>query len=633
MPRAKGKGGNRKAPPSRLNSRNTRGSSSLSPVKSSHSKSELADSPLGIPDNDTPLDLGTGQDELPEGFDPALLLDGLGEGGTIDMSVLEDQGGGEEVAPDADFLASLEFGLGIGQNTEGEEGGEEQDGDGDGDGDVDMDESASGGVVEVDDEEDEDEDDEEGGDEEEDEDDAEEEGDEEDGDDDAEDEDEDDDEDEDEDEGDGDADADEDDDGTQRDEWVDCPEDMTFRYPAAVPDFTLIDGREQEFKMARFLHCQAEDCTCEGLEPPMSSSPELKVVSREEMESGELEDLDVPEGVEEGAVEKWRSDEGWWKRCGRCGHGWEGDGHVFTAEEASGEKIRKGRVVGRIEELLQVSPVRTSEVLTSLHKGSTTNSRAVTDHNQDKGMLTTFPTPQTKDVISLLKQLNHFVRPSGKKPAGALPNLEPGSPGAGGSVGTPATGGPDGHDSDDERPRKRSRKESFNEDGEADADADAEAEADEEDGIATSPRHGKKPGGKSAGKGTKPRTVVRGVRGLVPMEIEADGSQHPAGDLPESAKPKAVAQKGVDQKDEEADEDEDDVPLAKRPELDEKERKRRELAKEKAREKEDEVVRRLTKGANVDEGADVDMSEGPLVDVEVWEGVELVCFVSTVEPR
>lgn len=219
-------------------------------------------------------------------------------------------------------------------------------------------------------------------------------------------------------------------------------------------------------------------------------------------------------------------------------------------------------------------------------------------------MLTTFPTPQTKDVVSLLKQLHHFVRPSGKKPAGILPNLDPGSPGATGSVGTPMTGG---HDSDEERPRKRSRQDGSADEGEA-----------EEDNVATSPRHGKKPGGKTGGKGTKPRTVVRGVRGLVPMEIEADGSQHPAGNLPESAK--ATGQDGEE-------DDEDDVPLAKRPELDERERKRRELAKEKAREKEDEVVRRLTKGTNADEGADTDMGDGPLVDVEVWQGVELVGFV------
>lgn len=221
-------------------------------------------------------------------------------------------------------------------------------------------------------------------------------------------------------------------------------------------------------------------------------------------------------------------------------------------------------------------------------------------------MLTQFPSPQTKDVASLLKQLHHFVRPSGKKPAGPLPPaLDLASPGASGSVGTPMTG----HDSDEERPRKRSRK-----------DGSIGETEDHDDAIATSPRHGKKPAGKSAGKGTKPRTVVRGTRGLIPMETEADGSQHPAGDLPESAKPGGQG--------DEEDED-DDVPLARRPELDERERKRRELAKEKAREKEDEVVRRLTKGVNVDEGAEADMTEGPAVDVEVWEGVELVCHPSS----
>lgn len=226
------------------------------------------------------------------------------------------------------------------------------------------------------------------------------------------------------------------------------------------------------------------------------------------------------------------------------------------------------------------------------------------DAIQDRGMLTTFPTPQTKEVAALLKQLHHFVRPSGKKPAGPLPPaVDLASPGASGSVGTPMTG----HDSDEERPRKRSRK-----------DGSVDEVEDQDEGIATSPRQGKKPGGKSAGKGTKPRTVVRGARGLVPMEIEADGSQHPAGDLPESAKPGG----GEDE------DEEEDVPLAKRPELDERERKRRELAKEKAREKEDEVVRRLTKGVNVDEGADADVGDGPVVDVEVWEGVELVSYQS-----
>jgi histone acetyltransferase len=105
------------------------------------------------------------------------------------------------------------------------------------------------------------------------------------------------------------------------------------------------------------------------------------------------------------------------------------------------------------------------------------------------------------------------------------------------------------------------------------------------------------------------------------MEVEADGSQHPAGELPESAKDGPEGEGG--QGDEEED-DEDDVPLAKRPELDERERKRRELAKEKAREKEDEVVRRLTKGANANEDDDMMEGEDEGDDVEVWHGVKLV---------
>jgi histone acetyltransferase len=175
-----------------------------------------------------------------------------------------------------------------------------------------------------------------------------------------------------------------------------------------------------------------------------------------------------------------------------------------------------------------------------------------------------------------------------------------------------------GNDSDEERPRKRSRR-----NGSVDTRQNSAAPADdieaEDDAIATSPRHGKKPGGKSAGKGTKPRTVVRGVRGLVPMEVEPDGNQHPAGELPESVK----AGEGGEEGGEEDDED-DDVPLAKRPELDDKERKRRELAKEKAREKEDEVVRRLAKGTNVDQDSAMMDNEEEAEGVEVWEGVKLV---------
>jgi histone acetyltransferase len=127
--------------------------------------------------------------------------------------------------------------------------------------------------------------------------------------------------------------------------------------------------------------------------------------------------------------------------------------------------------------------------------------------------------------------------------------------------------------------------------------------------------HGKKPGGKTAGKGTKPRTVVRGSRGLIPMEIDADGNQHVAGRLPDSA---------VEGEVEEEEDDEEDMPLAQRPQLDEGERRRREVIKEKEREREDEVLRRLAKGTNAEDGAEGFGRAEPGVDVEVWEGVELV---------
>ncbi len=218
---------------------------------------------------------------------------------------------------------------------------------------------------------------------------------------------------------------------------------------------------------------------------------------------------------------------------------------------------------------------------------------------QDDDLLTIFPTPEPESISSLLKQLHHFVRPSGKKPA--LPFQPAEFTRASDSPFTPRDGMTPG-DSDEERPRKRSR---------TATNGDAE---EHEPQTTSSPRHGKKPGGKTAGKGTKPRTVVRGARGLIPMEIDAAGDQHVAGRLPDNA----VAD------DEEDEDDEEDVPLAKRPELDEGERRRREGIKIKEKEREDEVVRRLTKGANVEDVGDGTGRAQPGVEVEVWKGVELV---------
>jgi len=168
-------------------------------------------------------------------------------------------------------------------------------------------------------------------------------------------------------------------------------------------------------------------------------------------------------------------------------------------------------------------------------------------------------------------------------------------------VGTPI-------DSDEERPRKRSRHSQS-------VDAEDRAEGDEPLSPRQGGKSGKKPGGKTAGKGTKPRTVVRGVRGLIPMETDAEGNQHVAGRLPDSA---------IDAAAEEDEDEEEDVPLAQRPQLDEGERRRREVIKEKEREREDEVLRRLAKGSNVEDGAEGLGRADPGLDVEVWEGVELV---------
>ena len=229
----------------------------------------------------------------------------------------------------------------------------------------------------------------------------------------------------------------------------------------------------------------------------------------------------------------------------------------------------------------------------------------LTESTQDDDLLTTFPTPRPESIASLLKQLHHFIRPSGKKPA--LPFSPPGDVSRTSNSPFTPRDGMTPVDSDDERPRKRSRT------------ATNENMEKEEGDRPSSPRQGKKPGGKTAGKGTKPRTVVRGARGLIPMEIDAAGDQHIAGRLPDSA----VGDETIDEDEEE----EEDVPLAKRPQLDEGERRRREVIKVKEKEREDEVVHRLAKGVNVeDTGQGLGKIE-PSVEVELWEGVELVGLV------
>jgi histone acetyltransferase len=230
-------------------------------------------------------------------------------------------------------------------------------------------------------------------------------------------------------------------------------------------------------------------------------------------------------------------------------------------------------------------------------------------NQKDEGLLTTFPTPHPESIASLLKQLHHFVRPSGKKPALPLSS----SYDLNGDTGSPDTPQDEmtllGSDEEDDHPRKRSK---ANDDGvENQTDGDGH-------------RHGKKPGGKTAGKGTKPRTVVRGVRGLVPMEIDADGGQHVAGRLPESAIAQDGGEVAIEEAAEAEEEEEEDIPLAQRPQLDEGERRRREVIKEKAREREEEVVRRLTNGVNAEDTGQGLAGEEGTIGIDVWEGVELV---------
>jgi histone acetyltransferase len=117
----------------------------------------------------------------------------------------------------------------------------------------------------------------------------------------------------------------------------------SFKYPAAVADFTKLSSREQAFKVARYIPCTDDGCDCQGLEPPEDT--EVKVVSREEAEEVDMDSEDSEE----------KTREGWWRVCGKCGHGWEGEGHVWAEEVDTGERLRRSRVVGRIEELLQVS--------------------------------------------------------------------------------------------------------------------------------------------------------------------------------------------------------------------------------------------------------------------------------------
>lgn len=234
-----------------------------------------------------------------------------------------------------------------------------------------------------------------------------------------------------------------------------------------------------------------------------------------------------------------------------------------------------------------------------LSSNHTSKAYTVSTDHQDEELLEHFPAPRLQSYESLYKQLQPFRRPAGgKRPAAPLPpaidittpqsgimDLDDDVPMSGDEVDT---------DADIERPTKRRRTSKS-------LERSPLAQTTNADGST----HGKKPtGGKTSGKDRMPRTVVRGARGLVAMETEADGSQHPGGHLPDSAA-RANGEEGAEEEDE-------DVPLAaQRPQLDEGERKRREMIKEKEREREDQMLR------NKEEGE----QEG---EVDVWEGIKLV---------
>lgn len=126
------------------------------------------------------------------------------------------------------------------------------------------------------------------------------------------------------------------------------PLHLPFRYPIPPSNFLTLSEREKAFKSARFIACQTPDCQCEEMVPPPGS--QLEIMSRMELE--EIMDRD-----EEDEGDEVRTGEGWWRVCGGCGHSWdeEGVGHTWPPGVSLEERNRRGKVVGRIEEFLNVS--------------------------------------------------------------------------------------------------------------------------------------------------------------------------------------------------------------------------------------------------------------------------------------
>lgn len=115
---------------------------------------------------------------------------------------------------------------------------------------------------------------------------------------------------------------------------------VEYFYPAPMLDYAEVPEREKRFRAGRFLPCQVSGCGCTSMQPP----------------PGAVIHVSVGEPVDPAIISASRNmtEEGWWRTCGVCGHGWEGTGHVFPDSVDASERARRGRVMSRIEELLAV---------------------------------------------------------------------------------------------------------------------------------------------------------------------------------------------------------------------------------------------------------------------------------------
>lgn len=140
-----------------------------------------------------------------------------------------------------------------------------------------------------------------------------------------------------------------------------CLDSIIFCYFLLVFDFIIFSLCEKVFKVVRFLYCIVFSCVCIGFEFFVGRMIWIiKYDFSNEDEDDEDEDDDVfMEDFEnlldfEDKKDEWRMKEGWWRICGKCGYGWESGGYVWVDDVFLKERIRRGKVVGRIEEIFEV---------------------------------------------------------------------------------------------------------------------------------------------------------------------------------------------------------------------------------------------------------------------------------------